>query len=35
MPFTAPDRGTAGAFEFVHRVTELVEQRKSAGTVQR
>ena len=34
MPFTAPDRGTAGAFEFGHHVT-LVEQRKSAGTVQR
>ena len=35
VPLTAPDDETAGAFEFVHRVTELVEQRKSVETVQR
>jgi methyl-accepting chemotaxis protein len=35
VPLTAPDGETAGAFEFVHRVTELVEQRKSVETVQR
>ena len=35
VPLTAPDGETAGAFEFVYRVTELVEQRKSIEAVQK
>ena len=35
VPLTAPDGEVVGAFEFVYRVTELVEQRKSVEDVQR
>ena len=35
VPLTTPDGEVAGAFEFVYRVTELVEQRKSVENVQR
>ena len=35
VPLTTPDGDVVGAFEFLYRVTELVEQRKSVEAVQK